>query len=119
MDWTNWQTKALTMIEKYGADMRILVTARGAYTPSTDTYATSATTSYPVKGLFTSLEDTDESGHETVIQNAIILVAAKNLPRIDDEADVKVFQGSNVYVPKKIDTIQPGAVAIIFRIRVK
>lgn len=126
MDWSGWQNKADKMIGKYGKAMRIKISTQATYNASSDGY-TSATTSYPVMGLFTSFEDKDDEnrtissqeGHATIIENAFILVPAKGLPRIDQMEKVEIIDGSKTYQPIDIVPIQPGGTAIIYRLQVK
>lgn len=118
MDWTDWQNTAYSMIYEYGVDIRIVITTNSdssTYNPANDSFSSPATAGYSTKGLFTALEDRDESGHVTKIENGAMLIPAKNLPAIDDEAKIDILVGTKMYSPSRINTIMPGGDAIIYK----
>lgn len=121
MDWTSWQNKALKLINKYGADARIVSTTStlASYSPATDTYASSATLGYATKIVFTDWEQRDENGYITKIKNGALLIPAKDVGDLDNLVEVTITIGSETYQPKEVAPIQPGGIAIVFKVRIK
>ncbi len=68
--------------------------------------------------MFTDLIKKDEAGNVTRIKNGAIVFASKDLPRLDDNAKIEIVCNAKTYVPTKIETVQPGGEAIIYKAQV-
>ncbi len=118
LDYGSFKDISKKLIDKFGTSMSVVVSSTaGTYSAATDSW-TRASASYTVYALFTDLIKKDEAGTVTRIKNGMILFAAKDLPRIDDNVTVKITHGSKLYIPSKIETLQPGGDAIIYKAQV-
>lgn len=119
MDWTNHIDKVNEMISAKGVAATIKVSTPSAHNATTDSY-TQASASYSAKVLFTKLENRDEAGKVTVIEDGLVLVPAKGLPRIDDiSGQVSLTISAKVYSPISIDALQPGGDPLMYKVRIK
>lgn len=122
MDWTAYQNKVASQIAKWGADMILLVTtlaSNATYNVSSDSFASATTASFSVKGLFTSRDDKDEMGRPIVIENAMVIIPAKDLPLINDNSRVRIVWSGRVLIPLGINTLQPGGEPLFYRVVLK
>lgn len=122
MDWTAYQDKVLAMISKWGAVISLQITTlatNATYSVTGDSFSGATTSVYPTKALFTSRDDRDEQGQPIVIENAVLLVPAKGLPLINEEARVEIIWGSKTLIPLGINTLQPGGEPLFYRMVLK
>lgn len=118
MDWTAKQDKALSMISKYGTDIRLVVESRSAYNPTLDSF-TLSTTSYTAKGLFTQFSERDINGTTIQAGDRKLLIPAKNLPNLDEAQSLKVYFNGVKLDPMLIDPLMPGGTRIIYTMQVR
>jgi len=113
MNWDGKRDTAKRLIDKYGADMRLVTATMSTYNAVTDAF-TKSTVSYSIKGLLLNSTVRNDVGEYSKSKKVRLLIAAKGLPELVEDAEFTVYQGAFSWKPSQTVPLKPGGTTIIY-----
>ena len=112
MDWAKKRDAAKKMIDKYGAEMSLILEVHGAYDANTDSYS-SAETEYLTRGVLTNPTMKNDAGVYSKSDKVRLLLSANDLPVLEN-VDFRIEYGTQIWHPEKIVPLKPGGTTLLY-----
>ena len=115
--YTDLRSAAEIMVTEYGQAVTLKRIAAGAYDPSTGT-AAQTVTSYPGRAIMGNYSNRDIDGTLIMRGDRLATLACDTLGVVPSKDDVLTVDGVD-WTVQSVEPVDPGGVALIYRLQVR